>query len=250
MADRPDPTDAASGPDGHDEAALSVAARHALHDEELISALADVTVSATALEADEAARARALVERCPACRDLHADLVAIAAAHRATAAMAITAPRDFRISPERAGRAPSPGAVAPSPAAVAPSPSAMPIGLLDRLRAAVGSVGRPLGGTLVAAGLVGLVVGSVSLGAIPAGAPTSRSDATLGGADASHEIVFGPQGPAPAPTPAAQDGKAASATATDGLASGPVVVLAASSTLLVLGLALFVGARRMRHPGG
>lgn len=242
MADRPGypddhrdnrSTDPANGPD---DAVLAVAARHALHDEELIANLADEALAEGALEAADAARARALVERCPACRVLHADLIAIASAHRATAKMRVAAPRDFRIVVEQEGRA----------AGAAPAP----LGLLDRLRAGLGSVGRPVGGTLVAAGLVGLLVGTVNLGAIPAGAPTSESDGTRNGAYASHEIVIQPQGPVPAPTAGDEVGHLGSDSAADRQANGGVMILAGSAALLVLGLAIVAGARRMRRPSG
>jgi hypothetical protein len=155
---------------GIDEAILAAAARHALHDEELVAALVD-----EALEPEDEARARGLVGRCGACRDLYADIVATAAAHRATTAMALAAPRDFRLTEDDARRLrpdlpiirqPVEAArTAPPVASEAPASS-----LVARLRAAFRAAARPLGGTLVAAGLVGVLVGSVSLSGFSAAA--------------------------------------------------------------------------------
>lgn len=132
-----------------DEAALAVVARHALHDEELIAALVD-----DGLEDAEAGRARALVERCSACHDLHRDLVAINTAIRASgtaAALAAVraAPRDFRLTPA---------------IAAALRPSAQGARFLDRLADAVRSFGRPMGASLATLGVVGLLVGTVTFG--------------------------------------------------------------------------------------
>jgi hypothetical protein len=140
-----------------DDPALATAARHALHDEELVAAFA-----AGDEEAD-AARARSLIDRCVTCADLARDIEAITGAVRslddaATASAYVKAPRDFRIIPE--GAAP-----------------ARPTGIRARLAAALGGLAtfaRPVGATLATFGLVGLLVGTVSLGPLggsPAMAP-------------------------------------------------------------------------------
>jgi hypothetical protein len=177
-SDDGEPSDAlepSAASNGHDDAALAAAARHALHDEELVAAFAAGALEAD--EADEAGRARALVERCIVCRDLHADLVTIATAHRATAGSALAASRDFRLGEEDAVRLrPEVPVVQRPAAAAAPAPIGVPApqaSFLERLRAAFGSIARPLGGTLVAAGLVGILLGSVTLAAIPAAIPSS-----------------------------------------------------------------------------
>lgn len=143
---------------GPDEAALAVAARHALHDEELVAAFATGSLD----DASEVARAQQLVERCAACRELHRDVEAIGGALRGTAQFTTTAPRDFRLSVEDAVRLG--GTVSPR-------------GLVAGLRRALTSFARPLGASMTALGLVGLVLGSVTLGG-PAGAPLSVDMAT------------------------------------------------------------------------
>lgn len=139
------------GESAPDEAALAIVARHALHDEELIAALAGMDPD---LGEADATRARALIERCPTCRDLHADLVTIGAAIKASGTAAEvaavrSAPRDFRLTPAMTGLA--------RPA----SPLAR---LSARFAAAFAGVGRPLGVSFAALGIVGLLLGSFGLG--------------------------------------------------------------------------------------
>ena len=144
--------------EGYEDPALAIAARHALHDEELVVAFA------TDGEAIEAAdRARSLIERCVACRDLHADLVTIGGVLRAAGnaeAIAATqpAPRDFRLSIETANRL-RPGSVA--------------LRFRDRLAAAIASFGRPVGASMASLGVVGLLLGTLTMGGLasPASAP-------------------------------------------------------------------------------
>jgi hypothetical protein len=139
-----------------DDPALATAARHALHDEELVAAFA-----AGDDEAD-AARARSLIERCATCSELARDIEAITGAVRslddaAAASAYVKAPRDFRLVPEGG--------------------AARPAGVLARLASALGGLAtfaRPVGATLATFGLVGLLVGTVSLGPMggsPAMAP-------------------------------------------------------------------------------
>lgn len=165
---------------GADEAALAVAARHALHDEELVAALATGS-----LDDGDAARAQQLVDRCAACRDLHRDLAAIGGALRASAAITATAPRDFRLTADDARRLG--GRVSPR-------------GPLARLRGSLAGFARPLGASMTAMGLVGLFVASTSLTGL-AGAPSSvDSGKNLGSAGAEIE-----PGAAQASPPSATD---------------------------------------------
>lgn len=153
--------DSGSGPD---EAALAVAARHALHDEELVAALATGSLEG----AGDVARAQQLVDRCTACRDLHRDLEAIGGALRAVARFTTSAPRDFRLTLEDARRLG--GAVSGR-------------GFLANVRSSLFGFARPLGASMTALGLVGLLVTSASLGS-PASAPLSV-DSTLTGSSAA-----------------------------------------------------------------
>jgi len=140
-----------------DEAALSVVARHALHDEELIAAFA---TGGTETEAD-AARAQSFVDRCTACSELHADLIAIQAGVRTDARGTLGAPRDFRLSVNDARRL---------------GGTLSTRGLVERLRRSMGSFGRPVGASLATLGVVGLLVGAVALGS-PAGLVPQAEDA-------------------------------------------------------------------------
>lgn len=252
--ERPEPVDRG------DEAKLAAAARHALHDEELVAAYAAGALETD--EPDEVSRARALVERCSVCRDLHADLVTIEAAHRTTAGLVVAAARDFRLTEEDAERL-RPGvavvrraAAAAAPAEPVPAPrqappaqpvpttqpvptqAAPPMSFLERIRAAFGSVARPLGGALVAAGLVGILVGSASFAAMPGGAPLplgyDRQEASAPGATAA---------------PAAQGGENGSNDGNDFRAGSMTVdlrfvVLGVSVGVALIGLVLLARSRR------
>jgi hypothetical protein len=174
VADRPDRQDR---PEQVDDPALIAAARHALHDEEVVAAYA-----VDGETAEDAPRARALIERCPTCRDLYADVVAIGSTIRAAAtseAFAGTrpAPRDFRLTPLDAARL-RPGNVVQRAAA--------------RLFAGAAMFGRPVGASLATLGLVGLVVGTMTLGQLKGAAAPQSEGAAVAGAAASG-------GPAAAP---------------------------------------------------
>ena len=239
MADRTD------RPEQVDDPVLIAAARHALHDEELVAAFA---VDGDA--AEDAARAKALIERCATCRDLHADVVAIGSTIRAAGtAQAVgvvrQAPRDFRLTPMDAARL-QPGNVFQRTVA--------------RLFAGAAMFGRPVGATLATFGLVGLLVGTLSLGQLQGGgAPTSES---LGAAaPASTFDTFGSQpgasltvdranhGPIPTGDRQKEPVPPAAAGGTDSsLGSNTIPLLFAGSVLLlVLGVALlFTGFRHAR----
>src|SRR5215212_3670789 len=132
-----------------EDPALVVAARHALHDEELITAFAtDGEV------ADDAARARSLIERCPACRELYDDVAAIAGvlgavANAAALAQTHRAPRDFRLSVETANRL---------------RPGSVVLRLRDRVWTAIAAFSRPVGVSMASLGVVGLLLGTLTLG--------------------------------------------------------------------------------------
>ena len=137
-----------------DEAVLAAVARHALHDEELIAAFATGDVE----DGADASRAQALIDRCAVCRDLHHDLVDIGTALRAAAASPAQAPRDFRLSVDDARR-------------LGGQPRAR--GFLAGLRESIATFGRPVGATLATFGLVGLLVGSATLGGFASSSSTA-----------------------------------------------------------------------------
>lgn len=154
-----------------EEAALAAVARHALHDEELVAAHA-----ANGLESEgEVAQARALVERCAVCRDLHRDVAAIGVALATEASFTAGAPRDFRLTVEDAQRLG--GRVSPQ-------------GVLASFRRRIIGYARPVGASLATLGFVGLLVGSAvigsggslgSLAGMPAPAATAAPGEVQGG---------------------------------------------------------------------
>lgn len=243
-----------------DDPRLVAAARHALHDEELVAAFA---VDGEA--AEDPPRARALIERCVTCRDLHADLVAIGstirAAGTAEAVAAVrVAPRDFRLSASDAVRLRG-GNVLQRVAA--------------RLSDAIPTLGRPVGASLAALGVVGLLVATMAVA--PLGSPAAMStegsgdgaaapgataapaatQGTVPGAAAgpSFEVTAGNQSLSTPPGDRAAYGPQSSAgdtggegpAARDGRGSGPGLVallFAGSVALLVAGAGLLVLATR------
>lgn len=237
-----------------EDPALAIAARHALHDEELIAAFA--TDGDTAADP---ARARSLIERCVACRDLHADLVAIGGVLRATekaiaVAQTQSAPRDFRLSVETANRL---------------RPGSVVVRFRDRLAAAFASFSRPVGLSMASLGVVGLLLGTLTMGGVasPASAPEDN-----GGIGAAQATVA----PGAAGTPGAGELTGPAGTALDsmrtsfgalataapastkvGPGSGPLasggptvstLVFGGSITLLIGGLVLLLLGSRRREP--
>lgn len=147
-----------------EEAALAVVARHALHDEELVAAFATGSLD----DESEIRRAQGFVDRCSACRDLHRDIAAIGGALRQDARGTMAAPRDFRLTVEDARRLGGPVSVG---------------GFVAAFRRASASFAAPVGASMAALGIVGLLVGSVSLGgggtaAAPNAAGTGQTEAT------------------------------------------------------------------------
>jgi hypothetical protein len=231
---------------GPDDARLAAIARHALHDEELIAAFAAGDVE----DAADEARARGFVERCMTCRDLHRDLLGIRAAIRASGtaeqrATTMTAPRDFRLSVDDAARLRPETPI---------GRLATKLGFRARLGAGVAAFGRPVGAAMATFGVVGLLVGSVTLnGGFLFAAGSAAAPSAAPGIEQT--------GPAPeatddrgayVPLDTASGGKdGGGETANRDLfvsRPGPVVLLVGSATLLVLGVALILAARRSVAP--
>jgi len=219
---------------GQDDAALGVAARHALHEEELVAALAAGALEAEDDEPDRR-RAQGLVARCPACRALHDDIAAIRAAARADATGSIPAPRDFRLTADDAIRL---GGTVRVPRS---------IGAVRRLLAAFA---RPVGASLAAMGLVGILVGSAALGMGGVASAPAQDNAVTGGAVApaatGGSVTEGEPAVAPAATKSAGEAPAEPATA-DRDAAGPGTVpwlLVLSIGAVLLGVGLFLAGVR------
>jgi hypothetical protein len=184
--------DDANEPAGADEGALAIVARHALHDEELIAAFAAGALDGED-EADERSRAASLVERCPACRAVQDDVAAIVSATRTDASFAAKAPRDYRLSVDDAQRL---------------GGTVITRGPVWNLRRVVLGVARPLGASVAALGLVGVLVGSAAMGAAGlasgpaedgagrtqsgAGAPSAAAAATAAAAPSTFEVAVNP----------------------------------------------------------
>lgn len=219
---------------GADDAALAAAARHALHDEELVAAYA-----AGGLESDEeAAQAMSLVGRCTVCRDLHGDIAAIETALTTEARFTAAAPRDFRLTVEDAQRL---------------GGRVRPRGLVASLRRSVVAFARPVGATLATFGLVGVLVGTATFGgaaSAPLAAPSSR-DATNAPAEmqsggtqpdgpkASGDTEFGPAasggtGRTDADPPIERDLASTGWTPQAWLLGGSVAILLAGVLLLIV----------------
>jgi hypothetical protein len=166
---------------------------HDLHDRLLVAALAAGDLAATDRD-----HALALIRSCPACAELHDDLIAIAHATASVPPIAAR-PRDFQLTPADAARL---------------RPSGLR-GVLARLAGAPRGATRPLGAGLAMIGLVGLLVGNApafSFGsAASGGVPTSA-----GGASAENASVPSAAPAALGPVPAASSGGAASAAASSG----------------------------------
>ena len=216
---------------------------HASHDPGLIAAYAagDTT-------GEDLARATELVDACPACADLAADLRAIAAALPATALPRRR--RDFRLDPATAARHRRAG--------------------WRRLLAPLGgprfAFAAPLGTGLAALGLAGLLLGSLP-GILPGGGTAGTSaglrDAGDTGPAGAPDIQGGEAAPTTPPeaafgaaqdlrgsgVPAPTDGRAtpdaAGRNAGALLAAGSIAVLAAG--LVLVGLRLS-GRRLARGP--
>lgn len=227
---------------------LVAAARHALHDEEIVAAYA---VDGDA--ADDAARARTFIERCVTCQELHADMVAIGSVFKeagtAEAVGAVRpAPRDYRLSASDAVRLRG-GNVLQRGAA--------------RLVDGIAAFGRPVGASLAAMGVVGLLVGSMSLGAIGLGgspasmpieangatgapAPGATAELTVGGDPKSSPTTDRSSESHESPDPREEFGTTNLDTGQGG--SWTSLLFAGSIVLVIAGAALLLaGSRRRRH---
>ena len=224
------------------DAALAIAARHALHDEELVVALATGS-----LDVDlEIEKAQSLVDRCTACRDLHKDIAAIGTALRMDAKGTVAAPRDFRLTLDDARRLGGPVSVG---------------GFMATLRRSMRSFAPQLGASMAALGVVGLLVGSVALGGGAASAPISAGSSAVGASQAPEQIQIGAEGTGPkasdrsaayVPAPSTVAGETDTPTPRNSAAldSNPVVwLLGGSVVLLIAGLVLLVVAFRRGRTG-
>jgi len=230
---------------GSDDPQLALMARHALHDEELIAALAADDVDDRA----DVERARLLVERCTTCHDLHRDLRAIRAVTRASGtaeqrAATHRAPRDFRLTAEDAAR------LRPDSPVVRP---AQRLGWRARLDRGVAAFGRPMGAALATFGIAGLLVGSLTLGGTPvaemsgAAAPSSPPAAVdaAGAAPTAFRASYGPLATAKgAGANAGQPGAGAASERPETTSPWSVPLVAGSIVLVVVGIVLFAASRR------
>ncbi len=223
---------------------LTAAARHALHDEEIVAGFA---VDGDAC--DDPARARLLIERCTTCSDLHADMVAIGAVVRAAGTAAAVgaarpAPRDFRLSASDAVRLRGGNGL-----------QRVAARFLDGLA----TFGRPIGAGLATFGVVGLLVGTMSLGALggsPAAMPLEGTGGAAPGATSGLGAENQPEATAAVdkstqePVPSFERQILSTDETEDGqlVSSGPSLIVACSIALLMAGLALLLaGSRRRRH---
>jgi hypothetical protein len=224
---------------GADDAALAIAARHALHDEELVVALASGSLEDEA----DVERAKALADRCALCRELRRDIGTIGEALRAEAQGTVTAPRDFRLTLEDARRLGGPVRAG---------------GFLAAFRRSFARAAGPVGASMAALGMVGLLVGSVGLGGGAASAPLGPGYGAAGSTNGQVENKTGAEpGPTdlsiamgPVPTSAdAGDGDVAPRNRTEAATSNPIVLLLGGSVLLLVGgfALLFVAFRRGRE---
>ena len=229
-------------PAGPDEAALAIVARHALHDEELVAAFAAGALDGDD-ETDEQARAKALVARCQACRAVHDDVAAIGASLRGAAAFTARAPRDFRLTVDDAHRL---------------GGTVIERRVRGGFRTLLLGLARPIGASVAALGLVGVLVGGAVLGAGGMAVGQATDTAGRGGATASQAAVAAPStfeaaansASSPKATELMEFGPAQPAR--DGAPTGSLLIV--SIVAVVLGLALFVigtraGARRGASAG-
>ena len=231
---------------GSDDPRLAAAARHALHDEELVAAFAAGDVDDPA----DAERARSFVDRCAMCRELNDDLRLIRSAMQGSGSAAqraatMTAPRDFRLTVEDAARL-RPG----SPIArLGPQ-----LGWGGRLRLGVATFGRPLGAGLATLGVAGLLIGSLALSGSPfalmVGGAASASSAPAGvdqtvGAPGQSE-----RSRTSAPGPTTKEGAYGGPSTPAGGAGLPAagLLIGGSVAVLVAGIGLVIASRRSVVP--
>jgi hypothetical protein len=243
-----------------------VASDHSRHDPVLLAGLA----SGEALDAASRERAEAQL-RCPACRALHADLVALTSSLRSDLP-APPRPRDFRLSPEHVAARPrrswipvwlSGGSLQPLGAAICS------IGLLLLLAGVVlpttshpsvlQTVGdalsgapseRAAGGGTAADQAAGNPLPSAAGSAGPSAAPAFSSDTPKAPQSSPRDGTSGaslPPGAEGVVGPTAQPNPAPAAGAATSAAIDPSLVLVVGGALLVVGgLGAFVVGQRRR----
>jgi hypothetical protein len=233
--------------EGSEDPALAIAARHALHDEELIAAFA---TDGDAI--DGAERATSLIERCVACRDLHADVIAIGGLLRAVekadvVAATQSAPRDFRLSIETANRL---------------RPGSVVLRSRSRLAAAIASFSRPVGLSMASLGVVGLLLGTLTMGGFAnlaqapqdnggmgaAGAPTAVPGEVNGPAGTRLESVRGSFGALATAAPPTEEVVPAPGPLSSGGSTLSTLIVGGSAILLIGGIALLILGSRRREP--
>ena len=192
-------------------------------------------------------RAQGLIDRCTACRELHRDVAAIGDALRMDAKGTMVAPRDFRLTVEDAQRLGGRVVVR---------------GFLAAFRRSMVSVARPVGASMAALGVVGLLVGSVVLNGGVAGVPTTGGMRPADASSSPAEIQTGSEqtsGPKSSDRSGAYGPEASAYFAGAGdpprdstviVANPAVWLLGGSVALLVGGLALLVIAFRRGPRGG
>jgi len=212
-------------------------ANHARHDLELVAAYAAGEATGADLQ-----RAERLLDACDLCVGVARELRAITfALQELPSAGSMTdlpaAPRDFRLTLEQAATL--------RPASIV-GPIAPVVRWTDRLFAGIAAFGRPVGASLAALGIVGLLVGAGTLGGFGAGASATSAPAAPQAAVAGPTAAAAPAdnggaaGIVPAATKGAGDSIEFGAAATDrsrglagggaGTATGPAATLDHAST--------------------
>ena len=229
---------------GSDDPRLSAAARHALHDEELVAAYAAGDVD----DAADAERAKSFVDRCAMCRELDDDLRQIRSAIQASGTAAqraatIAAPRDFRLTAEDAARLRPGFPVARLGAR---------LGWRSRLRLGVATFGRPLGAGLATLGVAGLLIGSLTLGGSPfalmGGAASASGAPTVEQTGQGPEVTDRSSTTAPGATIKDGGSYGGPSTPTSGPGWPAAALLLGGSALLVVGVGLVIASRRTFEP--
>lgn len=232
---------------GSDDPRLAAAARHALHDEELVAALAAGDVDDPA----DAERARSFVDRCATCRELHDDLRLIRSAVQvsgtaAQRAATSAAPRDFRLTAEDAARLRPGSAVARAGAL---------LGWRGRLRLGVATFGRPLGAGLATLGVAGLLIGSLTLSGSPFALMVGGGASASTAAPGVDQTVATPE-----QTERSRSSEPGSTTKDGGAYGGPTtsaggpglpaaaLLIGGSVAVLVAGIGLVIASRRTGVP--
>jgi hypothetical protein len=231
---------------GSDDPRLAAAARHALHDEELVAAFAAGDVD----DAADTERARSFVDRCAMCRELHDDLRQIRSAVQGSGSAAqraatMPAPRDFRLTAEDAARL-RPG----SPIARLGSQ----LGWGGRLRRGVATFGRPLGAGLATLGVAGLLIGSLTLNGSPFALMVGGAASASGAPPGVDQTVGAPgqseHSRTSAPGPTTKDSAYGGPTVPAGGAGLPAagLLIGGSVAVLVAGIGLVIVSRRSAVP--